>query len=90
MNLWFLANGVSGIYNCGTGNAESFQAVADAVIKHHGKGQVQAVPFPEHLKGRYQAYTQADLTKLRAAGYTAPFKSVADGVAEYMAIIKHK
>ncbi|MGR5128410.1 ADP-glyceromanno-heptose 6-epimerase [Photobacterium swingsii] len=87
MNRWFLENGVSGIFNCGTGNAESFQAVADAVIKHHGKGGVETVPFPEHLKGRYQTYTQADLTKVRAAGYNEPFKSVAEGVAEYMALI---
>ncbi|WP_318515775.1 ADP-glyceromanno-heptose 6-epimerase [Photobacterium leiognathi] len=87
MNLWFLANSVSGIFNCGTGNAESFQAVADAVVKFHGKGDVESVPFPEHLKGRYQAYTQADLTKVRAAGYPEPFKSVAEGVAEYMAIL---
>jgi ADP-L-glycero-D-manno-heptose 6-epimerase len=87
MNLWFLENSVSGIFNCGTGNAESFQAVADAVIKHHGKGEVEIVPFPAHLEGRYQKYTQADLTKVRAAGYNAPFKSVAEGVAEYMAIL---
>ncbi|PSW04913.1 ADP-glyceromanno-heptose 6-epimerase [Photobacterium lipolyticum] len=86
VNLWFLEKGVSGIFNCGTGNAESFQAVADAVIKYHGEGEVETVPFPEHLKGRYQAFTQADLTKLRAAGYNQPFKSVAEGVAEYMAI----
>lgn len=86
VNLWFLEKGVSGIFNCGTGHAESFQAVADAVIKHHGKGEVVTVPFPEHLKGRYQTFTQADLTKLRAAGYNQPFKSVAEGVAEYMAI----
>lgn len=87
VNLWFLENGVSGIYNCGTGRAEPFQAVADAVIKHHGKGEVQSIPFPEHLKGAYQEFTQADLTKLRAAGCDVEFKSVADGVAEYMAII---
>ncbi|MGF1903799.1 ADP-glyceromanno-heptose 6-epimerase [Aliivibrio salmonicida] len=87
VNLWFLENSVSGIYNCGTGRAEPFRAVADAVIKHHGKGQVQSIPFPEHLKGAYQEFTQADLTKLRAAGCDVEFKSVADGVAEYMAII---
>ena len=87
VNLWFLENGVSGIYNCGTGRAEPFRAVADAVIKHHGKGEVQSIPFPEHLKGAYQEFTQADLTKLRAAGCDIEFKSVADGVAEYMAII---
>lgn len=87
VNLWFLENGVSGIYNCGTGRAEPFRAVADAVIKHHGKGEVQSIPFPEHLKGAYQEFTQADLTKLRAAGCDVEFKSVADGVVEYMAIV---
>lgn len=87
VNLWFLENGVSGIFNCGTGRAEPFRAVADAVIKHHGKGEVQSIPFPEHLNGAYQEFTQADLTKLRAAGCDVEFKSVADGVAEYMTIV---
>ncbi|EKO3694633.1 ADP-glyceromanno-heptose 6-epimerase [Vibrio metschnikovii] len=89
VNLWFMDSGVSGIFNCGTGHAESFNEVAKAVIKHHGKGQVETIPFPEHLKGAYQEYTQADLTKLRAAGCDVTFKTVAEGVAEYMAIINH-
>ncbi|WP_217532931.1 ADP-glyceromanno-heptose 6-epimerase [Vibrio metschnikovii] len=89
VNLWFMDSGVSGIFNCGTGNAESFNEVANAVIKHHGKGQVETIPFPEHLKGAYQEYTQADLTKLRAAGCDVTFKTVAEGIAEYMAIINH-
>ncbi|MEZ8141252.1 ADP-glyceromanno-heptose 6-epimerase [Enterovibrio sp. FF113] len=87
MNLWFLENGVSGIFNCGTGRAEPFRAVANAVIAHHNQGEVEEIPFPDHLKGRYQAYTQADLTKVRAAGYNDEFKTVAEGVAEYMAIL---
>ncbi|MEF1170803.1 ADP-glyceromanno-heptose 6-epimerase [Vibrio sinaloensis] len=87
VNLWFLQHGVSGIFNLGTGNAESFEEVAKAVIAYHGKGEVETIPFPEHLKGAYQEYTQADLTKLRAAGCDHNFKSVAQGVAEYMAII---
>jgi ADP-L-glycero-D-manno-heptose 6-epimerase len=87
VNLWFLQHGVSGIFNLGTGNAESFEEVAKAVIAYHGKGEVETIPFPEHLKGAYQEYTQADLTKLRAAGCDHTFKSVAHGVAEYMAII---
>ncbi len=87
VNLWFMENGVSGIFNCGTGRAEPFAEVAKAVVKHHGKGEVQTIPFPEHLKGAYQEYTQADLTKLRAAGCDVEFKTVAEGVAEYMAII---
>ncbi|WP_217528884.1 ADP-glyceromanno-heptose 6-epimerase [Vibrio metschnikovii] len=89
VNLWFMDSGVSGIFNCGTGHAESFNEIAKAVIKHHGKGQVETIPFPEHLKGAYQEYTQADLTKLRAAGCDVTFKTVAEGVAEYMAIINH-
>jgi len=87
VNLWFLENGVSGIFNLGTGNAESFEEVAKAVIAYHGKGEVETIPFPEHLKGAYQEYTQADLTKLHAAGCVHTFKPVAQGVAEYMAII---
>ena len=85
VNLWFWENGVSGIFNCGTGRAESFQEVADAALKYHQKGEIEYIPFPEKLKGRYQAFTLADQTKLRAAGYDKPFKTVAEGVAEYMA-----
>ncbi len=85
VNLWFWKSGVSGIFNCGTGRAESFQAVADAALAYHQKGSIEYVPFPEKLKGRYQSYTQADLTNLRAAGYDKPFKTVAEGVTEYMA-----
>lgn len=85
VNLWFWQNPeVSGIFNCGTGRAEPFQHVAEAVINYHGKGQIEYIPFPDHLKGRYQSFTQADLTKLRAAGYPHEFKTVAEGVAEYM------
>ncbi|AJC64726.1 MULTISPECIES: ADP-glyceromanno-heptose 6-epimerase [Dickeya] len=90
VNLWFWQHNVSGIFNCGTGNAESFQAVADAVLAWHNKDQVEYIPFPEKLKGRYQAYTQADLTNLRAAGYDKPFKTVAQGVADYMAWLNRK
>lgn len=85
VNLWFWKKGVSGIFNCGTGRAESFQAVADAALAYHQKGAIEYIPFPEKLKGRYQAYTKADLTKLRATGYDKPFKTVAEGVADYMA-----
>jgi ADP-L-glycero-D-manno-heptose 6-epimerase len=87
VNLWFMQNGVSGIFNLGSGNAESFEDVAKAVIKFHGKGQIETIPFPEHLKGSYQEYTQADLTKLRSVGCQHKFKTVAEGVAEYMELI---
>lgn len=90
VNLWAWQHGISGIYNCGTGRAESFEQVARAVLNYHGKGEIETIPFPEHLKSRYQEYTQANLTKLRAAGYQEEFKSVAEGVAEYMQWLNRK
>ncbi len=84
VNIWAWQNAISGIYNLGTGNAESFQEVANAVINFHQKGEIETIPFPDHLKSRYQAYTQADITALRNAGYDKPFKTVAEGVQAYM------
>ena len=85
VNLWFLDNPQqSGIFNVGTGKAEPFNAVAEAVIAWHGQGRIEYIPFPEHLKGAYQSYTQADLSGLRAVGYDQPFLSVKDGVRRYL------
>ena len=85
VNLWFLDNPqVSGIFNVGTGRSQSFNDVANAVLAYHGSGELQYIPFPDHLKGRYQSFTQADISALRAAGYDKPFKSVEEGVKEYM------
>lgn len=86
VNLWcWKEQAASGIYNLGTGAAEPFQAVAEAVINYHGQGEVEYVPFPDHLKGRYQSFTQADMAALRGAGYDQAFKTVAQGVNEYLA-----
>lgn len=83
--LWFLDHPKkSGIFNCGTGRGEPFRHIADAVIKHHQRGQIEFVPFPDHLKGRYQSFTEADLTKLRATGCDVQFRDVASGVAAYL------
>lgn len=84
LNLWCLEQQVSGIFNAGTGQAESFEAIANAVIKHYGRGEIESIPFPEHLKGHYQAYTQADLTKLKQAGFNGTFHTVAQGVEKYL------
>lgn len=84
VNLWFWKNNVSGIFNCGTGRAESFQSVADAVLNYHQKGEIDYISFPDHLKGRYQSFTQADLTKFRKTGCPIEFKTVAQGTTEYM------
>jgi len=85
VNLWFLDNpAASGIFNVGSGKAQSFNDVANAVIKWHGSGKVRYVPFPEHLSGAYQSFTQADLTQLRQAGCDVEFRSVEDGVQHYL------
>jgi ADP-L-glycero-D-manno-heptose 6-epimerase len=100
VNLHFLDHpSQSGIFNCGTGRAQPFNDVAAAVVNTmrslHGKpalpldalvsqGLLRYMTFPEDLKGRYQSYTQADVTALRAAGYTAPMRDVQTGVSEYV------
>lgn len=85
VNLWLWQNSsVSGIFNVGTGRAQSFNDIAHSVIDWHDKGSVEYIPFPDHLKGRYQSFTQADISALRAAGYDAPFLTVQEGVKAYL------
>lgn len=85
VNLWFMQNpDKSGIFNLGPAAAEPFKHIADAVIDFHGKGEIEYIPFPEHLKGAYQSYTQADNTALRKAGYDGKFHTVAEGVYKYL------
>lgn len=91
-----------GVYNCGTGRAQPFNDVATTVVNTMRRlrgepalsarelvraGQLEYVPFPEALKGKYQAHTLADLTALRAAGYGAPFLSVQEGVERYVRVL---
>jgi ADP-L-glycero-D-manno-heptose 6-epimerase len=85
VKLWMLDHpDVSGIFNCGTGRAEPFNEIAKAVTQFFGGGEVRYIPFPDHLKGSYQSYTQADIAKLRAVGFDQPFLTVAEGVKAYM------
>jgi ADP-L-glycero-D-manno-heptose 6-epimerase len=98
-NLHFWDHPRSGIYNVGTGRAQAFNDVAKAVVNtiraDQGKpvltleqlvaaGEIRYVPFPEALRGKYQAFTQADRSALEQAGMTAPFRSVEAGTAEYV------
>lgn len=85
VNLWFLDNpAASGIFNVGTGRAQSFNDVANAVIQWHGKGKIRYVPFPDHLRGAYQSFTQADLTQLRQSGCDVEFRPVEEGIKYYL------
>ena len=85
VNLWFLENQkVSGIFNVGTGKSQTFNEVADSVINWNKRGKINYIPFPERLKGTYQSYTQADISKLRKAGYKDEFLNVQEGVKKYL------
>jgi len=100
VNLYFLDHpGKSGIFNLGTGRAQSFNDVAVASVNGCralagqealpleqllAQGLIEYIPFPEALKGKYQSFTQADPSKLRSAGYDAPFATVEEGVSQYV------
>lgn len=85
VNLWLLDHPqVSGIFNVGTGRSQSFNEVARAVIAWHGCGEIEYVPFPDALRGRYQSFTEADIGALSAVGYERPFRPVAEGVGAYL------
>ena len=85
VNLWFYERRrVSGIFNVGTGASATFNEVAKAIIAWHGKGAIRYIPFPDELKSRYQSFTEADITALRRAGYSRPFRDVRTGVKDYL------
>jgi ADP-L-glycero-D-manno-heptose 6-epimerase len=102
VNLFFLdqaGKAPSGVYNLGTGKAQTFNDVALTTLNtlrlSQGNkalslaqavdgGFIEYVAFPDALKGKYQSYTQADLSLLRAAGYNGSFFSVEEGVARYV------
>ncbi|KIG04425.1 ADP-L-glycero-D-manno-heptose-6-epimerase [Burkholderia sp. MR1] len=100
VNLHFLDHPEkSGIFNLGTGRAQPFNDIASTVVNSlramNGeaalslaelvqRGLIEYVPFPDALRGKYQCFTQADQTRLRAAGYDAPFLTVQEGVDRYV------
>jgi len=85
VNLWFLDHpDKAGIFNLGTGRSQAFNDMARAVIEWHGRGKIEYIPFPDHLKGAYQNFTEADISALRAAGYHDSFLTVEEGVRAYM------
>jgi ADP-L-glycero-D-manno-heptose 6-epimerase len=99
VNLWFLDHPEqSGIFNVGTGRAQPFNDIAFAVVntcrakdglepmpldEMVAQGILEYVPFPQALVGKYQSFTQADISRLRAAGYNDAFQAVTGGVARY-------
>ena len=100
VNLWFFDNPAQvGIFNLGSGRAQPFNDVASSVVNAlralrgdaalpladiAAQGLVEYVPFPDALRGKYQCYTQADLTALRATGCEHQFVDVQTGVGKYV------
>lgn len=84
--LWLLENkNVSGLFNVGTGEARSFKDLAEATFKAAGKEpKINYIDMPESLRDKYQYFTQADMSKLRAAGYDKDFTSLEDGIQDYV------
>lgn len=84
VNLWCLDHPErSGIFNVGTGRSQSFNDVANA-LRDWRYGELEYIPFPDHLRGRYQSFTEANIDSLRQAGYAREFQSVETGVGAYM------
>lgn len=84
--LWLFDNPhVNGLFNVGTGVATSFNALFEAAFEAVGVApNIKYIPMPDELDGRYQYFTQADLTRLRKAGYAKPFLPAAEAVARYI------
>ncbi len=89
VNLFLLDHPeVRGIFNCGTGRAESFRHLAECTARHYPQARIVEIPFPADLAGKYQAFTQADLTALRAVGYRREFTPLERGVAAYVGVLQ--
>ncbi len=85
IKLWFMNNSeISGIYNIGTGKSRTFNDVASAVISYFKNGEIEYIDFPTGLKEQYQAFTEADTSKLKSVGYNEEFTSLEKGVFEYL------
>ena len=86
MCLYFMDNtDINGIFNIGTGESKSWNQLAKAVFKAMGKDtDIEYIPMPEHLKGKYQYFTQANMDKLKDFGYDIEATSLDDAVADYV------
>ena len=110
VNMFFFENHlndkeeISGIFNCGTGVARSFNDLSLATInacrQHDGMDKItlnnaltnnliEYIPFPDDLLDKYQSYTKANMEALHSSGFNKPFLSLEDGVSEYINILKN-
>jgi ADP-L-glycero-D-manno-heptose 6-epimerase len=71
-----------GLANAGSGESRTFNDVARALMTVHGQCPIEYIPFPADLEGRYQHFTEADLTALRELGYGGPMTELEAGITE--------
>jgi ADP-L-glycero-D-manno-heptose 6-epimerase len=89
MNYFFKNPDKTGIFNLGTGEAKSWNDVADAMIaSYSGKAKIEYIEMPEYLRPKYQYFTEADLGKLREAGCTHEFSPLEEAVKDYAGYLK--
>lgn len=83
---WLLENElVSGLFNVGTGRAQSFAELAEATFHALGlEPNIEYIEMPEKLRNKYQYYTKAEMGELRAAGYDKPFMDLEAGARDYV------
>lgn len=86
ITMFFEENrGVNGIFNCGSGKARTWLDLVQAVFTAmRCEPQIEFIDMPAELRAKYQYHTEADVSRLRAAGYTAPFTSLEEGVRDYI------
>ena len=85
VNNWFKNNpDVSGIYNVGTGKSRTFNDIANCVLDYYRRGSINYIDFPDNLESQYQAYTQADMSKIKSKGYSKDFITLEEGVKSYL------
>ena len=89
--LWFLENNnISGLFNLGSGNSNTFNELVNNVYKNLKKNvNVKYIEMPDKIKKQYQYETQADLKKLRSVGYKNDFYSLEEGIKDYIKILEN-
>ena len=82
---------INGIFNVGTGQARTWNDLAKALFTAVGrKMNIEYVEMPEILRGKYQYFTQADMSKLRSVGYDKPFTGLEEAVKDYVKYLKDR
>ncbi len=86
INIFFMNNSFHDIYNVGTGKAETFNEIANNIFKYYQdeEGNFNYIDMPDYLVPKYQNFTEANISKLKAVGYNYDFFSLQEGIRNYL------